>query len=110
VTDVKLSTHIFMVADDKNNGSLDVRELIANIVFWLRGDLSHKFSIYFTVYGSYKEGNFISEEQLQQPLIKTMKNYKEQFYATTRACDTINTCLDGKITFEEYRNFCLYNP
>jgi hypothetical protein len=47
VTDVKLATHVFMVADEKNEGALDAKDLIANLVFWLRGDLSHKFAIFF---------------------------------------------------------------
>jgi hypothetical protein len=57
-----------------------------------------------------KDGSYITEQQLQAPLTKALKNYKEQFYAATRVCDTMNTNLDGKITFNEFRNYCLYNP
>jgi hypothetical protein len=43
ITDVRLATHIFLAADTKNQGALDIRDLIASIVFWLRGDISSKF-------------------------------------------------------------------
>lgn len=63
-----LSTHIFMAADTKNSGALDIRDLIANIVFWLRGDISSKFEFYFYVFGSFTDGNYILEDHLKRPI------------------------------------------
>ena len=38
IQDVQLTNAIFMVADSEKKGALDVRELLGNMVFWLRGD------------------------------------------------------------------------
>ena len=68
VTDVKLATHIFMVADEKNEGALDVTTLIANILFWLKGDLANKWMMYFYINSSLTNEGHISPEHAKMPL------------------------------------------
>lgn len=53
VSDVKLTSHIFNLADSKGDGALDVRDLIGCIIFWLRADFGYKFAFYFEVFSSF---------------------------------------------------------
>jgi hypothetical protein len=99
-----------MAADPKNQGALDARDLIASMVFWLRGDIVFKFRFYFQVFCSFTDGSYITEEHLKQPILKAIASYKEHFFNAKRACDTMNTDCNGRISFAEFRNFCLYNP
>ena len=110
VSDVMLTSHIFLVADTKGDGALDVRDLIGNIIFWLRGDLGYKFAFYFEVFSSLNLGAFVNNDHVARPIQNALKMHKEIFFLAKTACDNMNTNLNGKISFEEFRQFCLYNP
>jgi hypothetical protein len=99
-----------MLADEHSSGALDIRVLIANMVFWLRGDLRQKFSLFFYVYSSFTESSSVQSDHLCNHLDKVFKNYKEKFSQARTTCDAMNTDLDGKIKFTEFRNYCLYKP
>jgi len=57
-----------MVADSSKDGALDVRELIGNFIFWLRGDLGYKFALFFEIFSSVNGGVFVSTENLSKVL------------------------------------------
>jgi hypothetical protein len=46
VKDAQLVNNLFLISDTNGSGALDVRELIGNIVFWLRGNLGLKFACF----------------------------------------------------------------
>jgi hypothetical protein len=103
VSDVMLTSHIFLLANTKGDGALDVRDLIGRIIFWLRGDLGYKFALYFEVFSSFNKGAFVNNEHVAQPIQTALKIYKEIFFLAKTACDNMNTNLNGKISFDEFR-------
>ena len=52
VKDALTLNNLFMVADVQGHGALDIRELLGNIIFWLRGTLGYKFALFFEVFSS----------------------------------------------------------
>jgi hypothetical protein len=107
---VQLTSQIFQVSDANRDGALDVRDLLGNIIFWLKGDLSYKFALFFNIYSSYNDYKFVSKGDLVKPIAGSLKILKETFFLAKTACDKMNTSLNGRISFDEFRQFCLYNP
>ena len=50
VNDVKLTNSLFMVADEQRKGALDVRVLLGNMLFWLKGDAELKWALFFDIF------------------------------------------------------------
>lgn len=112
-----------MTADSGRHGALDIRELLANIIFWLRGDLGYKFGIFFELFGTInytnphlqelsneKRFSYIQTENLVKVVTDALTVFKESFYLCKTTCDKMNTKLDGMISKEEFKDFCRYNP
>ena len=99
-----------MVADAERKGALDVRELLANMVFWLRGDHAYKWALFFEIFSSINNGTSVSVANIVKVINDSLKIFKETFYLAKTACDKMNTDLNGKISFEQFRQFCAYNP
>ena len=64
VNDPTLVEQIFSIADVNHTGSIDVRELLGNLIFWLRGDLETKFDLFFEIFGSVNGGLFVDTANL----------------------------------------------
>ena len=62
------------------------------------------------MFSSFTDGSYITENHLKQPLAKAIANYKECFFKAKRTCDAMNTDCNGRISFAEFRNYCLFNP
>lgn len=56
VKDAQLINNMFTIADTNGDGALDIRELIGNLIFWLRGNLGYKFALFFEVFVSVNSG------------------------------------------------------
>ena len=110
IQDVALTNGIFMVADAESRGALDVRELLGNMIFWLRGDHAYKWALFFEVFSSSDLGNTVSADNVNKVVTDAVKIFKETFFLAKTACDKMNTDLNGKITFEQFNHFCLFNP
>lgn len=80
VKDAHLANNIFVVADSNGNGALDIRELIGNIVFWLKGTLTYKFALFFEVFVSVNGGEYVSSENLIKVIGDALKVFKESFF------------------------------
>lgn len=52
----------------------------------------------------------MSNDHVASPIKIALKFYKEIFFLAKKACDNMNTNLNGKISFDEFRQFCLFNP
>jgi hypothetical protein len=51
--------NIFLIADTHGAGALDIRELLGNILFWLRGTIGYKFALFFEIFMSTSGGLFV---------------------------------------------------
>ena len=110
VKDAHLVNNIFVIADTDGNGALDIRELIGNIVFWLRGSLAYKFALFFEVFCSVNGGLFVSKENLIKVIGDSLKVFKESFFLAKQTADRMNTHLNGMVTYDEFYNYCKSNP
>jgi len=110
VKDIHLCNHIFVIADSKKDGALDIRELIGNLIFWLRGELSYKFALFFEVFSSVNRGKFVLSENIEKVIGDALKIFKETFFLAKVTADKMNVKLDGMVSYEEFRDFCVYNP
>lgn len=105
-----LTNAIFMVADSEKKGALDVRELLGNMVFWLRGDHSQKWLLFFDMFSSINDDTLCSVANIVKIINDSLRIFKETFYLAKTACDKMNTELNGKISYDQFRLFCVYNP
>lgn len=112
VNDVKLTNSLFMVADEKRKGALDVRVLLGNMVFWLKGEHDLKWALFFDIF-SQRDGNGrvgVSVHNIVKVISDALKIFKETFFLAKTASDRMNTALNGQISSEEFGLFCRYNP
>jgi Ca2+-binding EF-hand superfamily protein len=110
INDPQLINNIFLLADSRGNGALDIRELIGNMIFWLRGSIGYKFALFFEVFVSVNGGLFVSKENLIKVLADALKVFKETFFLAKQTADKMNTNLNGMISYEEFRDYCKFNP
>jgi len=110
VKDAQLVNNIFVIADVNGTGALDIRELIGNIVFWLRGTLGYKFALFFEVFVSVNGNLFVSKENLIKVIGDSLKVFKESFFLAKQTADKMNTTLNGMVTYEEFEAYCKFNP
>jgi hypothetical protein len=99
VQDPPLVDQIFSIADVNHNGSIDIRELLGNLLFWLRGDLDVKFELFFEIFGSVNDGFYVDTPNIIKIIEDAMHIFKETFFVSKVACDKMNLNLDGRISF-----------
>ena len=92
-----------MVADSEKKGALDVRELLANMVFWLRGDHVQKWVLFYEMFSSINDYESVSAPNITKIINDSLRIFKETFYLAKTACDKMNTDLNGKISYEQFR-------
>jgi hypothetical protein len=80
VKDAQLLNNLFILSDVNGNGSLDIREIIGNIVFWVRGSLGLKFALFFEVFGTVAGGHCVARENLLKVIGDALKVFKECFF------------------------------
>jgi len=95
-----------VISDTNGSGGLDIRELIGNIIFWLRGALGLKFALFFEVFSTATGTQCVARENLGKVLGDALKVFKESFFQATTIADKMNTTLNGMISFEEFKNYC----
>ena len=117
VNDVKLSNSLFMVADEKRKGALDVRELFGNILFWLKGEHDLKWALFFDIFNqnvtdadAQVAGGGVSVYNINKVVTDALKIFKETFFLAKTAADRMNTAMNGQISQDEFKQFCAYNP
>ena len=97
VSDVKLTNSIFMVADEQQKGAIDVRVLLANMIFWLKGDADLKWAMFFDIFShtdvSGRSGVMI--HNITKIINEALKIFKESFYLAKTSLDHMNTSLNG---------------
>ena len=112
VNDVKLTNSLFMVSDEKRKGALDVRELLGNMLFFLKGEHDLKWAFFFDIFymrdSSASAG--VSVHNISKIVSDALKIFKETFYLAKTASDRMNTALNGQISLEEFKKFCAFNP
>lgn len=79
-------------------------------MFWLRGSLGYKFALFFEVFRSVNGGIYVSNENLVKVMADALKVFKETFFNAKQTADKMNKTLNGMITFEEFREYCKFNP
>lgn len=80
VKDAQLLNNLFIISDVKGTGSLDIREIIGNILFWVRGSLGLKFAFFFEVFGTVTGGHCVAKENLMKVIGDALKVFKECFF------------------------------
>ena len=112
VSDVKLTNSLFMVADEHRKGALDVRVLLGNIIFWLKGEHDLKWALFFDIFSLVDENGKVGVRaaNITKVINDALKIFKETFFLAKTAADRMNTSLNGQISFEEFLQFCTYNP
>ena len=110
---MKLTNSLFMVADETKKGALDPRIMIANMIFWLKGDSGIKWAFFFDIFSQTDNqgGSFgVYVPNIVKVLTDALKCFKESFYLAKTALDRMNTSLNGQISQQEFMAFCRYNP
>lgn len=110
VRDAQLVNNVFIIADTNGNGALDIRELVGNMIFWLRGSLGYKFALFFEVFSSVNGGLFVTTENIVKIITDALKVFKETFFLAKTIADKMNSNYNGMITFEEFKEYCKFNP
>lgn len=110
VKDAQLVNNLFLISDTNGTGALDIRELIGNIVFWLRGNLGLKFALFFEVFSSATGSACVARENIMKVITDALKVFKESFFQAKTIADKMNADLNGMITFDEFKNYCKFNP
>ena len=97
VQDVKLTNSLFMVADEQRKGALDVRALLANIVFWLKGDHDLKWALFFDIFNQMDQNGTVGVRvsNVTKVIDDALKIFKETFFLAKTASDRMNTALNG---------------
>ena len=72
---------------------LDIREIIGNMIFWLRGDTTSKWRLFFIVFGDI-EGMVVAPN-ICKVITDALIIFKETFFLAKHFCDGMNTMLDG---------------
>ena len=97
VSDVKLTNSLFMIADEKRKGALDVRVLLGNIIFWLKGEHDLKWALFFDIFS--QRNNMgragVLAHNVKKVIDDALKIFKETFFLAKTACDRMNTSLNG---------------
>ena len=97
VSDVKLTNSLFMIADEKRKGALDVRVLLGNIIFWLKGEHDLKWALFFDIFS--QRNNMgragVLAHNVKKVIDVALKIFKETFFLAKTACDRMNTSLNG---------------
>ena len=86
-----------MVADEQRQGAIDVRILLANIIFWLKGDADLKWAMFFDIFShtdaSGRTGVLV--HNITKIINEALKIFKEAFYLAKTSLDHMNTSLNG---------------
>ena len=82
VRDAQLVNNIFVIADTNGHGALDIRELLGNMIFWLRGTIGYKFALFFEIFCSVNNGVYVSTENLVKVVEDALKVLKESFFVS----------------------------
>jgi hypothetical protein len=69
-----------LISDVNGNGALDIREIIGNLIFWLRGSLGLKFALFFEVFGTTTGDHVVARENLIKVIGDAQKVFKEAFF------------------------------
>ena len=91
--------NLYLISDVKGQGALDIREIIGNIIFWVRGSLGLKFALFFEVFGTVTGGNCVARENLGKIIGDALKVFKESFFHAKTVADKMNSDLNGMISF-----------
>jgi Ca2+-binding EF-hand superfamily protein len=110
VKDAQLVNNLFVISDTNASGALDIRELIGNIIFWVRGALGLKFALFFEVFSTATGTACVARENLGKVLGDALKVFKESFFQAKTIADKINSNLNGMISFDEFKDYCKLNP
>jgi hypothetical protein len=68
IKDSQLLNNLFLISDVNGSGALDIREIIGNIIFWLRGSLGLKFALFFEVFGTVTGEHAVTKENLTKAI------------------------------------------
>ena len=101
-----------MVADEQRKGALDVRVLLGNMLFWLKGDSDLKWALFFDIFTQRDQAGRlgVTIHNITKIINDALRIFKETFFLAKTACDRMNTSLNGQISFEEFERFCRMNP
>ena len=110
VQDSALLQNIFIVSDPNGEGALDIRELLGNLIFWLRGPLGLKFALFFEIFSTVNGGLFVQRDNLAKVVGDALKVFKESFFLSKTTADKMNVSLNGMILFEEFEEYCKTYP
>ena len=95
VTDVQLSGQVFSICTTRttsNNSlpvALDIREVIGNMIFWLRGDTESKWRLFFTVFSD--QNGHVFSDNICKVIEDALHVFRETFFLAKQICDGMNT-------------------
>jgi hypothetical protein len=72
--------NLFMISDTHGTGALDIREILGNIIFWVRGALGLKFALFFEVFSTTTGTTCVGRENLGKVIGDALKVFKESFF------------------------------
>lgn len=80
VKDAQLVNNLFIISDTNGTGGLDIREILGNIIFWVRGHLGLKFALFFEVFSTATGTTCVSRDNLGKVIADALKVFKESFF------------------------------
>jgi Ca2+-binding EF-hand superfamily protein len=115
VRDNRLLDNIYLIADIDGSGALDIRELCAGLIMHMRGAIEHKLALLFEVMKNrtvpeLSEGGFIIKQNLIKIIQDASKFFKQAFLSAKQIADQMNANLDGKISYDEFYEYCRKHP
>ena len=78
---------------------MDIRELLGNILFWVKGTCYQKWALFFDIFA---DDGYVDAQNIIKIIGDALHIFKENFAVTKANCNKMNTALDGKISFSEF--------
>ena len=115
VRDNRLLDNVFLIADIDGTGALDIREICASMIMHMRGTIEHRLALLFEILKNrsvpeLSEGGFILKQNLIKIIADASKFFKQAFLLAKQTADVMNCNLDGRISFEEFLDYCKKQP
>lgn len=94
------------MVDRNENGYVDFDELVGELVFFMKSSFKEKFDLYCEVLSLMDPEDIVPRDKLAKRIDIAFAMYKEVLNSAKKLADAMNTKCDGKITENEFQEFC----
>jgi hypothetical protein len=101
---------LFALIDKNKNKFVEIQEFIGGLVFFFSGPFEIKFALFCEVLIKMDKELILPKQSLEKLLMDALTHFKEVFESAKKIADAMNSTLDGRITFAEFKTFCARFP